>query len=50
LENLVALLQVKKKDFVFKFFPNCENSPGGRSYLKGLINVDSSTLGGVGEN
>ena len=24
-----------KKDFVRKFFPNCENSPGGKTYLNG---------------
>ena len=32
-----------------KFFPNCENSPGGRPYLKGLKSEDSSTEGAVGK-
>ena len=39
--------QEKEKDFVSNFFPNCKNSPGGRTYLKGLRNVDFSAPGGV---
>ena len=42
--------QERKKDFVSKFFPKYENSPGGKPYLRGLIkNMDSSTLGAVGK-
>ena len=41
--------QKKKMNSVSKFFPNSENSPGGRPYLKGLRTVDSSTLGAVGK-
>ena len=42
--------QERKKDFVSKFFPKYENSPGGKPYLRGLIRSnDSSTLGAVGK-
>jgi hypothetical protein len=42
--------QERKKDFVSKFFPKYENSPGGKPYLQGILrNMASSTLGAVGK-
>ena len=37
-----------KKDFVRKFFPNCKNSPGGKTYLNGPAGTDV-TPGAVGK-
>ena len=42
--------QEKKKDFVSKFFPSFENSLGGRPFLRGVRNMNSSTLGAVGKS
>ena len=40
----------RKKELLTKFFPNFENSPGGKPYLKGNTrDVNSSTLGAVGK-
>ena len=39
-----------KKEFVQKFFPSCVNSPGGKVYLKGLPDIDSTGKGAVGKS
>jgi hypothetical protein len=38
-----------KKEFVRKFFPSCVSSPGGKVYLKGLPDIDSTGRGDVGK-
>ena len=38
-----------KKDFVRKFFPNCKNSPGGKTYLNEPAGTEHVTPGAVGK-
>ena len=39
----------EKREFVNKFFPNYVSSPGGKVYLKGLPDVDSTVKRGMGK-
>jgi hypothetical protein len=38
-----------KKKFLKKFFPNCDNSPGGKVYLRGVPRTEYLTSGAVGK-